>query len=354
MSIHVKVLPATYGDSIIVTLVNDLKEKRNILIDGGVGWSSYKSLKNEIELICGRGEEIDLLVVTHIDEDHISGIIELFEDSDINKQIFKEIWFNTGQNVAELFGEVWDESRGYPIADTRKIEKSITDGVIFESLIENLEMWKNDLWYFQKDAIIERFGAEIKILSPSKLGLEKLHKEWTYEKNSNVKMSRPCSTDYHLPLSELIKKKYSKDRSIPNLSSISLLIKFQEDNVLLLGDSHAETIVESLTVLGYTTQDKLQVALTKVSHHGSKRNTSDDLLSLIDCKNFVISTDGSSHCLPNKETIARIISSQPDCNIIFNYRIPGIFLDDDLKSFNFTYEYLEDKQYTFVIGEDEV
>lgn len=88
--------------------------------------------------------------------------------------------------------------------------------------------------------------------------------------------------------------------------------------MLFLGDAHPSIIVSSLRELGYSGDNKLQIDLMKVSHHGSKANTSDELLDLIECKCFIISTDGSRHGLPNKETIARIVAKQSDCKIYFN------------------------------------
>jgi hypothetical protein len=46
----------------------------------------------------------------------------------------------------------------------------------------------------------------------------------------------------------------------------------------------------------------------KLSHHGSKYSLSKEFLSLIDCQQFLISTDGSRYGLPHKATLARILT----------------------------------------------
>jgi beta-lactamase superfamily II metal-dependent hydrolase len=72
-----------------------------------------------------------------------------------------------------------------------------------------------------------------------------------------------------------------------------------------------------------------------LSHHGSKANTSPELLKIIDCTRFAFSTDGSRHDHPDPETIARILKNDPDRHkaLIFNFRQPSteIWDDDRLK-----------------------
>jgi S-adenosylmethionine:diacylglycerol 3-amino-3-carboxypropyl transferase len=76
----------------------------------------------------------------------------------------------------------------------------------------------------------------------------------------------------------------------------------------------------------------------KLSHHGSKYNISDKLLKKINCKKYIISTDGSIHSHPHKETLAKIINNTPDSELYFNYidLAKRIFIEQDKKDFNFT------------------
>lgn len=80
-------------------------------------------------------------------------------------------------------------------------------------------------------------------------------------------------------------------------------------SILFLGDAHPKFLEQSLSSKGYSKHNKLKVDFVKISHHGSKNNTTNNLLDMIDCDNFVISTNGgnSFHTHPDRETIARII-----------------------------------------------
>ena len=52
------------------------------------------------------------------------------------------------------------------------------------------------------------------------------------------------------------------------------------------------------TALQMQVHQPLKIDYVKVSHHGSKANTNDELLSLLDCNNFIISANGRHHGLP--------------------------------------------------------
>ena len=81
MSLKIRPLKAFHGDSLLLSFENE-GATRNILIDGGTG-KTYsqkpKVLKTEIEQIKDKGENIDLMVITHIDDDHIGGIVRMFK-----------------------------------------------------------------------------------------------------------------------------------------------------------------------------------------------------------------------------------------------------------------------------------
>jgi len=64
----------------------------------------------------------------------------------------------------------------------------------------------------------------------------------------------------------------------------------------------------------------------KLSHHGSKFHTNNKFLSLIECSNFIISTNGSGNSRhPNIEAIARILchpNRDIDKKIYFYFNYP--------------------------------
>ena len=69
--------PAEHGDSIMISVENE--SEYNILIDGGVTSTYRNYIKQEICRIINKGSRIDLVVCTHIDADHIGGLVQLLE-----------------------------------------------------------------------------------------------------------------------------------------------------------------------------------------------------------------------------------------------------------------------------------
>ena len=84
---RIEFLQAGTGDSIWIS-----HNKKNIVIDGGKTTSAIIARYDQM----AKDENIDLLVVTHIDTDHIAGIIALMEHIKIHGQTgrLKQVWFN--------------------------------------------------------------------------------------------------------------------------------------------------------------------------------------------------------------------------------------------------------------------
>lgn len=123
--------------------------------------------------------------------------------------------------------------------------------------------------------------------------------------------------------------------SVENASSIAALFECEGKTVLWLSDSVPSVIIHSLSKLGYSEANKLRCDVVLVSHHGSAANNSLALLKMIQCDKYIFSADGiNRHCLPNKETIARIIfaSSKLPVTLYFNYddgRLMRMFKQDE-------------------------
>ena len=96
-------------------------------------------------------------------------------------------------------------------------------------------------------------------------------------------------------------------------------------------DSHPDVVETAVRALGFDETNRLRLDCLKVSHHGSKANSSPSLLRILDCRRFAFSTDGSRHDHPDRETIARILKNDPERakTLIFNFRQPNTECWDD-------------------------
>jgi beta-lactamase superfamily II metal-dependent hydrolase len=137
-------------------------------------------------------------------------------------------------------------------------------------------------------------------------------------------------------VNELAALPFQKDSSPANGSSIAILIEFEGRRVLLTGDAHADVLEETLLRLSDIEQGRaVEVDAFKVSHHGSRKTLSPELVRLVNCHSYLISTDGSRHHHPDREAIARIVRlGSHNKTIIFNYRTDEnkVWDDNDLKN----------------------
>lgn len=346
MSVKIKPLESFHGDSILVSF-DDKGTTRNILIDGGPG-NTYskppKALKREIEKIEKSGENIDLLVITHVDDDHIGGIIRIFEYEDPNLDKIQKVWFNSGDLISKFFKTKVDPGRENPLILRSDPDMSIKQGITLENSLKKMNCWEREVIYSGRDTV-RFYGSNINILSPNKKGLRKLNKKWEKEEEGEVDLAGDY-TDYKIPISKLITRRFKEDKSVPNESSISFLFECQGKKILFLADAHPSVAAGSIKKLGYSSRKKLELDMVKIAHHGSRRNISPGLLKLIKCRNYLISTNGKRYGLPDKEAMARIISANKKKTCIyFNYDIAGdIFLPEDYRDFDFECKFLNSEE----------
>lgn len=343
----IKVFPASNGDSFLITLGQT--NRKNILVDGGTGVECYRKICEEIEIIKQKNEFIDLLIITHIDDDHISGIISVFEDDSIDKSIIKEVWFNSGDKLSAFYNTIQQPTREIRLVSQNNTKVSIQQGITLESELNKYGAWYPSLIYADdiSNNRFDRFGAKITLLSPRLENLNKLNRKWETEKDKEVKVT--SKNDYTASISDLLINRFKEDKSVPNGSSIAFLLEFENHKILMLGDSHPSVIIKSLKAIKITKDNKLKVNLMKVSHHGSKKNTNEKLLDLIECKNFIISTDGSKHGLPHKECLARIINHYKETNLYFNYKINNIFTSKDHEGYKFANRLMEEMDFELLL-----
>jgi len=122
-------------------------------------------------------------------------------------------------------------------------------------------------------------------------------------------------------LDRLLQDQFKIDAAKANGSSIAFLAEFGGKAALLLGDAFPDVVAASIKrLLKARGKKKLKVDAVKVAHHGSKNNTNDELLALIDCPTYMISTNGAQFKHPDKACIARILKVGKPARLVFNYR----------------------------------
>lgn len=339
----IKFLKANDGDSILLSFLDTTDIKRNILIDGGrpktyFGSGGYGDLYNTIEEIKSKSEKIDLLILTHIDDDHIGGFKKWFEMDKDAFNIISKVWFNSGRTIANHFGEENNNELNEKLEIFKNLETGVAKAIIFEEYIEQFKVWDKEILINERNTV-EQYGLKITILSPNSNSLKKLLKE--YKRPIFNYQTSSGETDWKISIEDFINEesmpvyKYEEDDSVANGSSIAFLLSYNHKNYIFLGDAHPSIIINSLKKLDISKENPISAEFLKVSHHGSSKNTNKELLELIKTDNYILSSSSEINKLPNKRTIARIIHHNPNSIFHFNYSYvkENIFTVDDFEKF---------------------
>ena len=339
----IKFLQAFNGDSIWISFVeNDVP--RNIIIDGGIGDTYKNRLKRKgdlfdaIDCIKSNGQKIDLIVLTHFDDDHIGGLLRWLNKDKGAPKLIKKVWFNSGKEIAKELAIEENQDLNIEIKEGEDdFYTSTKQGIKFEEYLSKNQLWDGKI--IKQGNEIDFLGLKFKILSPNIESLKNLLE--LYKKEEDY-FTSSGEFDFETSLKDFIEEeskpkfKFKEDKSIPNGSSIAFVMEYQGKNFLFLGDAHPSVVVEGLNKFEIDKENSLQAELIKVSHHGSKHNTNSELLSMIKTDNYLISSNATKHGLPNKRTVARIIKNNPNATIHFNYNIgTKIITDEDFNDFEY-------------------
>lgn len=338
MMLNIRLFKALNGDSIVISYGK--RKTYHILIDGGCGKLCYRQLCNFIEELRKGNGKIDLLILTHIDSDHIDGILRLFSKSNFDFSLIKEIWFNFGKGLQEALKIEGVNRDIYLYDNDAKI--SWQQGDSLEGKIQSTNMYRKS--FIKAIDCFLLGGAEITILSPSVETLYEFAKKETDDSKLSAKIA--CMSDYNKEISDLNEIEFEGAVSLTNKSSIAFLFEFEGKKLLLLGDAEAATIEKSLLRLGYSRENRLKVDYCKIAHHASKHNTSKELIEMIDCRDYIISTQRTTQGRPSKECLSRIICNVASpVNFYCNYDINAdkIFTEAEFLRYKMKFITLDEK-----------
>lgn len=274
---------AMQGDAFIIK-----SGETNILIDGGMP-STYGQIEDWID-----ENTLNAAFITHVDYDHLGGIFGLISDKHSHIATC-DFYMNHPDFPSEHQGEEVGFKHGHSLKDLLQERQKE-----FKQILTNTKLVYGDI--------------NIIALSPDEHIVKKLYDNW----QSNIIYNDGV-------LKYKIKQTMSED--IINKSSLILLVTCDNKSILMLGDSHASTAVKCLKDIEYSHERPLSLNLLKLSHHGSSHNTNAELLKLVSCENYYISTNGGRYDHPDVETIQLLEQRASELNTIFN-----IYLNYDLES----------------------
>ena len=317
---RIDMLPAREGDCLWIEY-GDPARPRRILIDGG-RQSAYATLKQRFAALAPDQREFELLILSHVDADHIEGLLKLVADPDLPVS-FKDVWFNGRKHLDRLqdFGAGQGEK--------------LTDGIAARGWSWNAAFDGRSVVIPDDGVLPDKDltdGMRLKLLSPTWQKLEKLRPVWDDELEKADMSPRARAPDTDPPglesfgaltveeVEDAAASRFKADDSAANGSSICVLAEFDGRRAVLTGDAHAEIVAASLAKLRSADGSAISIDAYKLSHHGSRGTHSVELMQQVRCRRFLVSSDGSRHKHPHVESIARtLLHSGGGIELVCNY-----------------------------------
>jgi len=375
MFFSLDVLRARKGDCLMLHYGSN-DDPHLILIDGGPSNVYKPHLKPRIDQVHeARGLEeeeplpVDVVMVSHVDDDHIKGILDLTKEQrgknpDLRLEV-TSLWHNSfddllttkpdelmveagfgtaalgggaagggeafdsgsvlaGLGKTALAGDVEDEEEMH----TLEVLSSIPQGRTLRDDAKALG-WKLNhkfkgklILATEKSKPVTLDGLQMTVVGPMQpelLALQKEHDKW---------------------LSAQKKKKSSEaalaafeDESIPNLSSVVVLAELEGKSILLTGDARGDKILEGLQLVDILDKNgKRHVDILKVPHHGSSRNMETSFFKKVTADHYVFSGDGE-HGNPERETLQMLLDARgADANYTIHLTYPVDEIDEGRKA----------------------
>jgi beta-lactamase superfamily II metal-dependent hydrolase len=322
---RIEMLPAEQGDALFIEYGSAADPSR-VLIDAGVRKTSA-AMKARIEQVPLKNKKcrFDLLIVTHVDSDHIGGIPKLLADPSLALE-FDDVWFNGWRHLQpDQLGPV--------------------EGEIVSAQLDQ-SGWNWNAAFDEKAVVIRPTGKlpanelpggmTLTLVSPTAQRLEVLRKEWkkvvedagleagVQDENLEEAARRKGIADLlgdELDVEKLAAEPLLPDKAPANGSTIGVLAEYDDKSCLLMGDAHPDVFQEGLERLCKERGvDRLPVTALKVPHHGSMFNVSTEALNLVETDRYLFSTNGTQTKHPHAEGVARTIVQGREPRLFFNYR----------------------------------
>lgn len=347
----IRIFQSDKGDCLLLRT----QAKGNILIDGGMSRSYKDHVRPFLGRMRDREEELDLVYVSHIDQDHIAGILQLVNDEmDWRRFLFQSNTANGRINIRApglkrppKVQQVWHnafhtliiQNRG-AIEDLLAASSRIWSRVISDKELQEAAGKANGLVTSKREAVklsnrlstrqlaiplnsafggklalrpsspeeIFIAGVSIRVLGPSKADMEKLRKAWNKWLNKNREtidsLREKAEEDAEsignntATLSAFLSNSSNRGGvTLPNLASLMLYVDEGGDSLLLTGDGHAEDILTGLEQQGLMRADgTCHVRALKIPHHGSSHNFEPkrDFFRRVTADHYIFCGDGSN------------------------------------------------------------
>lgn len=288
MSFKVWNLSENQADCFLIVLETEQNERVTILVDGNREKSNYKKVKEVIDSKC---EKLDYIVVSHVDDDHLGGIIKMLEDDN----------WKCAENTKIFYNHIVKGIISYKQA--KRFEELINGRTILSS-------YKDDE-YPLEDGLLSILSEDNR-----KLCME-------IEKNKNIKAYLTLIKPAHANLEkvqadckQVLANKKQTNAGLINRNSLVFMLEFEGKKAIFGGDANWNQI--EVTLRNIFESDDYVMDLIKIPHHGALSNNKKlvDYARMHKTKYFIVTGNeqwNKTH--PHKDLIKDIGAKCPNAEI---------------------------------------
>jgi beta-lactamase superfamily II metal-dependent hydrolase len=343
------------GDCLLLT---DAARKTRILVDGGMPDAYSAHVAPALTTFrTAMKKNIDLVYVSHIDEDHIGGVLRMLDDEVLWRVHLHQkangnpahkppqaprppeisaIWHNSFHDQVDKNSKPIEEAlaASAPLLSASKIEQvrnagrqqagivsSIRQAIRVSRRISPKQLKIPLNGHASGRLLMHRAGQSpinignfiVTILGPMRKHLTKLRDDWNTwlednQKAVNELREKARQDEKRLGASELDRLLAimalqaealgnPKQVTPPNLASLTLLVEEGGTSILLTGDATWQQVIEGLEATGRLQPGQsMNVDVLKVPHHGAEHNVGEtDLFDRVIGRHYVFCGNGHSH-----------------------------------------------------------
>jgi len=356
---HLTAFQSGKGDCL---LLSNAADTHRVLVDGGMPDAYSAHVAPALGRLRDVKKAIDLVYISHIDEDHIGGILQLLDDEVAwrvhQHQIahgnpthkppaasrppeINAIWHNAfHEQIGDNAGAIEDAlAAAAPVLSGADIEKLREAGVAQADLASSVRQAiqvsrrvgvnqlniplntpaEHKLMMRRAGQVpISLGGMTFTILGPTAAHLTKLRVDWNNWLKANTKALtairgaarvdedrlRTGDVAAVMRTLQLQAESFGHPDSVtpPNLASLTLLVEQGARSVLLTGDARGDQIVDGLRASGRLSGASFRVDVLKVPHHGSENNIDSDFCDAVIAKDYVFCGNGE-HLNPDLRVV---------------------------------------------------
>jgi beta-lactamase superfamily II metal-dependent hydrolase len=375
MLFTLEALDATFGDALLLHYGTKSAPKL-IVIDGGPSKVYQNTLRKRLmEIRNARTPEDTLklrtIMISHIDNDHIVGILDLMREIEAAEQAGQDppfdapsLWFNSFDDLVKPVGVSSLSPAAAGVAavdmnvlvaspssfkdeDTRVIAAAVPEGRRLRQIALGLD-WNLNPDFEDLGGLVVApangkltrsmgSGLSFTVAGPMRAEFDALRNRWADTVQKLKKKGKISAADITAEAVAFL------DESVANLSSIAVLAESGGKTMLLTGDARGDKVEDGLEASGLLKKEKtLHVDLLKVPHHGSDRNVAKSFFERITAAHYVISADGTNGN-PDGPTLKWLVEArgQDRYTIHLTNKVPAAakYLDGAQKNHKFKVDY---------------